>query len=50
MLISKEELGTIVKRVLLYCLRKKSMHLDYGRMLFLVPEYPIGLKEVISEF
>ncbi|MGI6020747.1 MAG: hypothetical protein ACOX71_04635 [Lachnospiraceae bacterium] len=50
MLISKEELGTIVKRVLLYCLRKKSMQLDYGRMLFLVPEYPIGLKEVISEF
>ena len=50
MVISKEELGTIVKRVVLYCLRRKAMQEEQGRVLFMVPEYPVGLKKVIAEY
>lgn len=47
---SKEELGTIVKRVVLYCLRKKAWEDQEGKYLFLVPEYPMGLKDAIAEY
>ncbi len=50
MKISREEISTLVQRVLTYYIRRKKREEEAGRILFLIPEYPIGLSDVIGEY
>ncbi len=48
MKISRDEISTLVRRVLMYYIRRKEREKEDGRVLFLIPEHPIGLDEVIG--
>ena len=50
MKINRDEISTLVRRVLMYYIRRKEREKEDGRVLFLIPEYPIGLDEVIEEY
>ena len=50
MKISRDEISTLVRRVLMYYIRRKEREKEDGRVLFLIPEHPIGLDEVIGEY
>ncbi len=50
MMISREEISALVRRVLVYYIRRKAREEEAGRILFLIPEYPIGLDEVMAEY
>lgn len=49
-LFSKEEIANVVRRVVVYFLRKKELRGVEATVLFVVPEYPIGLFENLAEF
>lgn len=50
MKISRDEINALVRRVLTYYIWRKKREEDTGRILLLIPEYPIGLAEMISEY
>ena len=47
---TKEEIAAIVKRVVYYFIHKRERREAAKRMLFVVPEYPMGLAENLSEY
>ncbi len=48
--VSKEEIGNVVRRVLTYYMRKRTVSQAADQTLFLVPEFPIGLTDVLAEY
>lgn len=50
MKISKEEISSIIHRVLLYYMKKKDMAEDSDKILFMVPGYPIAPEELVAEY
>ncbi len=49
MKIGKEDIRAVVRRVLAYYMRKKYSGDVSGRILFLVPAYPIGIADALAE-
>ena len=49
-LFTKEEISTIVRRVVTYFVNKRRSREAAKRILFIVPEYPLSLAESLSEY
>lgn len=47
---SKNEISEVIRRVLTYYLHKRENPTDRKKALFLVPKFPAGLRETISEY
>lgn len=50
MKISKEEISSVIHRVLLYYMKKKEIPEDSDKILFMVPGYPIAPEELVAEY
>ncbi|MCF0145616.1 MAG: hypothetical protein HUJ73_03410 [Eubacterium sp.] len=48
--LTRDEIKTIISRVVHYFVRKRELKVRAGRVLFLVPEYPMGLKQTIMSY
>lgn len=50
MKISKEEISSVIQRVLLYYMKKRDMSEDSDKILFMIPGYPIAPEELVAEY
>lgn len=50
MKISKEEISSVIRRVLMYYVKKKDIAEDSDKILFMIPGYPIAPEELIAEY
>lgn len=47
---SKNEISEVIRRVLTYYLKKRENPTDREKVLLLIPRFPVGLQETISEY